>query len=60
VPFAPTDLTGLQFWFKADGTLWQDSARTTAATADADPVGAWDDASGNANNATQATAGTRP
>ncbi len=58
--FVPTDIPGLQLWLKADGTLWQDSARTTPATANNDPVGAWDDASGNANYAIQATAGFRP
>lgn len=58
--FSPTDLSGLQLWLKADGTLWQDSARTIPATADADPVGAWDDASGNGNHVTQATSTKRP
>lgn len=50
----------LHRWFKADGTLWQDSGRTTPATADGDPVGAWDDASGNAGHAVQAASGARP
>lgn len=58
--FSPSDITGLKLWLKADGTLWQDSARTTPATADADPVGAWDDASGLGVHATQGTAGNRP
>lgn len=58
-PFAPTDLAGLQFWTKAYGTLWQDSARTTSVTADADPVGSADDASGNGKHALQATASQR-
>jgi hypothetical protein len=60
VPFSPTDIAGCKLWLAADGTLWQDSARTTPATADGDPVGAWDDASGGGNHATQATAGFRP
>lgn len=51
---------GLQCWLAADGQLWQDSARTTPAVADADPVGAWDDKSGLGINALQATAGLRP
>lgn len=50
----------LKVWFKADDKLWQDSARTTVATADGNPVGAWDDASGTLNHALQATAGKRP
>lgn len=59
-PFDPSTVTGLTVWYKADGTLWQNSARSTPATADGDPVGAWDDASAGANHATQATAGSRP
>lgn len=58
--FSPSDITGLVGWWKADGTLWQDSGRTTPVTADGDPVGAWDDASGNGNHVIQATAGARP
>lgn len=58
--FSPSQISGLAAWYKADGTLWQDSARTVPATANNDPVGAWDDASGNGNHALQATAGNRP
>lgn len=59
MPIFP-EIAGLTLWLKADGTLWQDSARTTPVAADSDPVGAWDDASGNNAHATQATAGNRP
>lgn len=59
-PEVPETLTNLHAWYKADGTLWQDSARTTPATANNDPVGAWDDASGNGGHALQSTAGLRP
>src|SRR5690242_121198 len=58
--FSPTIVPGLVGWYKADGTLWQDSARTTPVVANSDPVGAWDDASGNNNHLLQATAGKRP
>lgn len=58
--FSPLDIAGLQLWLKADGTLWQDSARTTPAVADGDVVGAWDDESGNANHATQGTTANKP
>jgi hypothetical protein len=58
--FSPTDIAGLVGWWKSDGTKWQDSARTVAVTADSDPVGAIDDASGNGNHLLQATAGRRP
>jgi hypothetical protein len=59
---APVGILGadLHRLFVGDGTLWQDSGRTTPATSDGDPVGAWDDASGNAGHAVQATAGARP
>ena len=56
----PTDIAGLQVWLNGGGTYWQDSARTTGASSDGDPVGAWDDASGNANHVLQATSGNRP
>lgn len=56
----PTDISNLKVWFKADGTLWQDAARTTPAVTDGDPIGSWDDASGNANHAQQSTSGFRP
>ncbi len=31
----------------SDGVLWQDDARTTPVVSDTDPVGSWDDSSGN-------------
>lgn len=58
--FSPADVSGLIFWLEADGTLWQDSGRTTPAISDGDPVGSWDDASGNGNHVTQGTSGNRP
>jgi hypothetical protein len=58
--WVPSDKTGLLAWYKGDGTLWQDSARTTGATADTDPVGSWDDESGNAEHLTQGTSANRP
>lgn len=58
-PFTPTQIAGLKLWLKADGVLWQDSARTTPALLDGDPVGAWDDASGLGTHLTQATATKR-
>lgn len=47
-------------WIKADGTLFQDFARSTPAIADADPIGSVTDAGGAGNNAGQATVGNRP
>ncbi len=52
--FDPASLSP-SLWLKGDGVLWQDSARATAAVADGDPVGSWDDASGNGRHAQQAT-----
>lgn len=59
---ALTQAPNLAYWYDANdiATLWQDSARTTPVASDADPVGAWDDKSGNGRNVIQATAGLRP
>jgi hypothetical protein len=57
--FSPLDLSPA-WWLDAGGSaLWQDSARTTAVASDGDPVGAWDDRSGNGRHPTQATAAKR-
>jgi hypothetical protein len=58
--FSPKDVGGLQLYLLDSGPFWQDSARTTGASADADPIGAWDDLSGNGRHVTQATSGKRP
>lgn len=51
---------GLIAWYKADGALWTDTARTTPVTADGQAVAAWDDASGNSHHLIQATAAAQP
>lgn len=56
----PTQVAGLVSWWKADGVLWQDSARTTAATATNDPVGALDDAFASNHLLQGGIASTRP
>jgi hypothetical protein len=58
--FDPSKLPGLQLWLRADRGLYQDSALTTPAVADGDPVGGWKDQSGQGRHATQATAAARP
>jgi hypothetical protein len=53
---------GAGLWLDASqpGTLFQDSALTTPALSDADPVGGWKDKSGRGFDVIQATAGLRP
>lgn len=55
--FSPSSIPGLQLWLDASdsSTLFQDSAGTTPAAADNDPVGYWGDKSGNGKHATQGT-----
>lgn len=57
---APNTVAGLYAWFHPTSGKWQDSGRTTPASANNDPVGAWDDASGSSRHVTQATAADRP
>lgn len=53
LPFVPSELADLQIWVESDiSTLYQDDAKTTPVTADGDPVGAWEDKSGNGNDFT--------
>lgn len=49
--FSPPDIAGLQLWLDAS---------QIAGLNDGDAVATWNDASGNANNATQGTASARP
>ena len=58
--FSPLDIAGLQLWLKADAGLWQDSVGGTPAVADGDVVGAWEDQSGQSNDASQATTSKKP
>ena len=65
-PFSPGSLPGLLAYYRvntvngvAGSNMWQDSARTTAATATGDPIGALDDLSGNGYHLTQVTNGNR-
>ena len=60
--WTPASLSGLALWLDASDstTLFQDSAKTTLATADGDPVGCWADKSGNGRDVTQATTANKP
>lgn len=48
------------WWEVRSGQVFQDTAGTTPATADGDPVARVNDLSGNANHLLQSTAGARP
>ena len=58
--FSPDSVAGLIAWWKADATLYQESGRTTIASADGDPVGSWTDSSPTAGHASAATSANRP
>lgn len=51
MPFAPSDISGLKIWLKADAG---------AGSSDNDPVGTWTDQSGTSHDFTQATSGKKP
>lgn len=57
--FVPSTITGLKLWLKADAGTFTDSAMTIPATSDADPVGGWQDQSGNGKHVVQATSTKR-
>ena len=54
-----TNTTNLEASLEPDNTFWQDSARTTSASS-TDPVGSWDDDSGNSNHFTEGTTSNKP
>lgn len=56
----PSDISGLTLWLKSDAGLFQDAAGTTPATSDNDPVGLWQDQSGNNFHVSQSSAPNRP
>lgn len=60
--FTPISIAGLQLWLDASDstTLFSDSAGSTPATADGDPVGRWADKSANGRHATQSDGTKKP
>ena len=55
---SPDDISGLLVWFKADAGVFSDAGSTPANNNDT--VQQWNDQSGNAIHASQATSGSRP
>jgi hypothetical protein len=55
----PGDLPGLLLWCR-EGDTWQDTAGTVPSAQHGDPVGRWNDLSGQANHLTAAADGNRP
>lgn len=58
-PFSPSDIAGLVLWLDASLGTYQ-STGGSAALADGDPVGEWQDQSGNGNDVTQVTGEKKP
>lgn len=58
--FTPIDPAGLKLWLKSDAGLFQDSAGNTPVANDGDPVGLWQDQSGQGNHASQSDDAMRP
>lgn len=56
----PADISGLGFYVKSDTGLFQDTGGTTPATSNTNPIGLWQDQSGNGYDLTQSTSGKRP
>ncbi len=56
----PLTIDGLQLWLKADAGTFQDSGKTSLAINDGDVIGAWEDQSGNDNDALQSTTANKP
>jgi hypothetical protein len=57
--FSPKDISGLQLWLDATTGLFDATSGGSAVTTDAASVARWEDQSGNARHATQATSGNR-
>jgi len=62
VAFSPADINDLHLWLDASdaSTLFQDTSKTTSASANNDPIGCWADKSGNGFDHDQSTNAYRP
>lgn len=57
--FTPASISGLNLWLDSRTGMYTTSGGSTLVSSDGDPVGRWEDQSGNANHATQATSTKR-
>lgn len=60
--FSPSNLSNLLFWFDGSdaSTIFQDTTKTIPVTANADPVGNWEDKSANGFDVMEAVAANQP
>jgi len=60
--FSPADINDLKLWLDANdaSTLFQDTSKTTSASANNDPIGCWADKSGNGFDHDQSASASRP
>lgn len=60
--FSPSSIDGLKLWLDAtyEASMFTTEGGSTIVSADSDPVGRWEDRSGNGNHCTQSTAGAIP
>ena len=57
---SPNDISNLLVWLRSDIGVYQDSAGTTPTIYYDDPVGFWQDQSGNSNHAVQSPDASKP
>lgn len=58
--WSPAQLAGLIAWYRSDSGLFTTAAGSTPAVNEGDPIGRWEDRSGNGNHLTQTTLSRRP
>lgn len=57
---SPDTISGILVWLESDYNTFQDTGRTTLATANNDPIASWGNRAATALYATQSTSGSRP
>lgn len=58
--FTPIDISGLQIWLVSDRGLYQTTDTSTPAITTGNPIGRWEDQSGNGRHFTNGTSGSQP